>query len=248
MNERLKLILNELIKYYLRIKEPISSKSLKDLAHLNISASTIRGYFQNLEKEGMLKKEHISSGSYPSVKAMELFWNQMLPKNCEITIDRLNKKCKEFDIFAYIKISENQLLNEIYNVKDKFILLEFDNDEIVIKYQKEIFDLLNSFKMMYISDLEKIFIKYKIDSLLEKLKKFNKNIKINEKLLYNNFNNLNLNDLSYINNIKIDYQNQSIIKKIEFSKDNNNFEIYLIGDIYSDFLSLFKTMKGGKDE
>ena len=248
MNKRLELILYKLIKYYIKIKEPISSKSLKDLAHLNISASTIRGYFQNLEKEGMLKKEHISSGSYPSIKAMELFWNQMLPKKCEITIDKLNEECKEFDIFAYIKISENQLLNEIYNVKDKFILLEFDNDEIVIKYQKEIFDLLNSFKMMYISDLEKIFIKYKIDSLLEKLKKFNKNIKINEKLLYNNFNNLNLNDLSYINNIKIDYQNQSIIKKIEFSKDNSNFEIYLIGNIYSDFLSLFETMKGGKNE
>ncbi len=248
MNKRLELILYKLIKYYIKIKEPISSKSLKDLAHLNISASTIRGYFQNLEKEGMLKKEHISSGSYPSIKAMELFWNRMLPKKCEMTIDKLNKECKEFDIFAYIKISENQLLNEIYNVKDKFILLEFDNDEIVIKYQKEIFDLLNSFKMMYISDLEKIFIKYKIDSLLEKLKKFNKNIKINEKLLYNNFNNLNLNDLSYINNIKIDYQNQSIIKKIEFSKDNSNFEIYLIGNIYSDFLSLFETMKGGKNE
>ena len=248
MNERLELILYKLIKYYIKIKEPISSKSLKNLAHLNISASTIRGYFQNLEKEGMLKKEHISSGSYPSIKAMELFWNQMLPKKCEITIDKLNEECKEFDIFAYIRISENQLLNEIYNVKDKFILLEFDKDEIVIKYQKEIFDLLNSFKMMYISDLEKIFIKYKIDSLLEKLKKFNKNIKINEKLLYNNFNNLNLNDLSYINNIKIDYQNQLIIKKIEFSKDNNNFEIYLIGNIYSDFLSLFETMKGGEDE
>jgi len=248
MNERVELILYELIKHYIKMKEPISSKSLKDLAQLNISASTIRGYFQNLERAGMLEKEHISSGSYPSIKAMEFFWNQMLPKKCELTIDELNKECKEFDVFAYIKIFDNQLLNEIYNVKNKFILLEFENDEIVIKYQKEIFDLLNSFKMMYISDLEKIFFKYKIDVLLEKLKKFNQNIKINENLLYNKFNNLNLENLSYINNIKIDYKNKMIIKKIEFSKENKNFEIYLIGDIYSDFLTLFEIMKGGKYE
>ena len=248
MNERLKLILNELIKNYIKIKEPISSKSLKDLAHLDISASTIRGYFQNLEKKGMLKKEHISSGSYPSIKAMEFFWNQMLPQRYELSIDILNEKCKEFDIFAYIKIFENQLLYNIYNVQNKFIVLEFENDELVIKYQKEIFDLLNSFKMMYISDLQKIFFKYKIDILNEKLKKFNKDIKINEKLLYNSFNNLNLNNLSYINNIKIDYKNRLIIKKTEFSKDNKNFEIYLIGDIYSDFLSLFELIKEGKNE
>ena len=246
MNKRIEVILNELIKHYIKIKEPISSNSLKDLAHLDVSASTIRGYFQTLEKNGMLKKEHVSSGSYPSIKAMEFFWNQMLPKECEISIDELNTKCEEFDIFAYIKIFDNQLLQNIYNVENKFIVLEFENEEMVIKYQKEIFDLLNSFKMMSITDLQKIFFKYKILFLLEKLKKFNKLIKINEKLLYNNFNNLNLNNLSYINNIKIDYKNKSITKKIEFSKDNKNFEIYLIGDIYSDFLSLFETMKGGK--
>ena len=248
MNERLELILNELIKCYIKIREPISSKSLKDLARLDISASTIRGYFQSLEKKGMLKKEHISSGSYPSIKAMEFFWNQMLPNKCEFCIDTLDKKCKEFNIFAYVKIFENQLLYNIYNVQNKFIVLEFENDELVIKYQKEIFDLLNSFKMMSISDLQKIFLKYKINVLLEKLKKFDKSIKLNEKLLYNNFNNLNLNNLSYINNIKVDYQNRLIIKKIKFLKNNKDFEIYLIGDIYSDFLNLFETMKGGKSE
>jgi len=248
MNERLKLILNELIKHYLKIKEPISSKSLKKLAQLDISASTIRGYFQNLEKQGMLEKEHISSGSYPSIKAMEFFWRQTLPKKCEMSIDELNKKCEKFDIFAYIKIFENQLLYNIYNVNNKFIVLEFEDDELVIKYQKEIFDLLNSFKMMYLEDLQKIFLTYKIDILNEKLKNFNKDIKINEKLLYNNFNNIDLKKLSYIDNINFDYQNKTVIKKIEFLKENKTFEIYLIGDVYSDFLSLFEIKKGGNNE
>ena len=128
MDEKLELILNELIKNYIKIKEPISSKYLKDLAQLNISASTIRSYFQSLEKQGMLKKEHISSGSYPSIKAMDFFWKQMLPKKRNISIDKLNQKCEEFEVFVYIKIFDNQLLENIYNVENKFIVLEFEND------------------------------------------------------------------------------------------------------------------------
>ena len=248
MNKRLKIILDELIKVYIKTKEPVSSKTLKELAQLNISPSTIRGYFQNLEKEGMIKKEHISSGSYPTFKAMEFFWNRYLNEKNKIIIDELEKKCKKSNIFAYIKIFDNQLLREVYNVNNKFILLEFENDEIVIKYQKEVFDLLKSLKMMYINDLEKIFSTYKIDFLKENLKKFNKTIKFNKKLLYNNFDNLNLDKLSYINNIKVDYKNRLIIKKFELTKENKNLKIYLIGDIYSDFLSLFEIKKGGKSE
>ena len=248
MNKKLELILDELIKVYIKTKQPISSKALKNLAQLDISASTIRGYFQNLEKIGMLKKEHISSGSYPSIKAMDFFWKRYLSKKEIISIDNLNIKCEKADIFAYIKIFDNQLLREVYNVNNKFILLEFENKEIVIPYQKEIFDLLKSLKMISILDLKKLSEKYKIDILEKNLKNFHQNVKFNKKLLYNKLDNLNLSKLSYVNNIKIDYQNQLIIKKISFSKENKDFEIYLIGDIYSDFLSLFEIKKGGKSE
>ncbi len=249
MKKKIEFILDELIKCYIKRKEPISSSLLKELAHLDISPSTIRGYFQNLEKNGLIKKEHISSGSYPSIKAMEFFWKREIPDNLFIEdVESLKVKCREYDISAFVKIFENQLLNEVYNLNNKFIVLEFENDEMVIRYEPLIYDFLKSLKMMYVKDLNLLFKKYKLKMLLKKIKNFQKNITLNEKLLYNKFSYFDIKNLNQVNNMKIDYENKILIKRFLVNNTDKELEIFIIGDIYTDFISLFESMKGGEHE
>ena len=168
MKKKVEFILNELIKTYLKIQEPISSASLKELAHLNMSPSTIRGYFQNLEKMGMIQKEHFASGSYPSVKAMDFYWKKRLPEKIRFfSIDLLEKECKNYNVSALVRIFENQVLKEVYNVNNKFIVLEFREDETVIKYDEHIYNLLKSLKYLNSKDLIKILTHYKLHGLLK---------------------------------------------------------------------------------
>ncbi len=210
MNKKVELVLNELIKNYLKIHQPISSTYLKELAQLSMSPSTIRGYFQILEKMGMIEKEHFASGSYPSTKAMEYYWRENLPINIKnFSIEILKERCEEFNIVAFIKIFENQVLNEVYNVNNKFIVLEFENEEAVIKYDENIFNLLKSLKFLELKELIKIFKHYKINNLLKKIKNFQKNYIFNQNLLYNKFNNINLSFLNHIDDYYIKY-NQTI--------------------------------------
>jgi len=246
MNKKVELILNELIKQYLKIKEPISSTLLKELGNLEISPSTIRGYFQSLEKMGLIQKEHISSGSYPSIYAMKNFWIYNFPENIEIDLEKLKSLSEKFDITVIAKIFENQMLVNIYNLNNKFIVLEFENDEAVIKYSEEIYNFLKSLINLYVKDLEKLFERYKLNLLLKKIKNFQKELNFNEKLLYNKFDNINLDFLNQINNMK--FIDDILIKKFKIYEKQKEIEIYIIGDIYTDFLSLFDSMKGGENE
>jgi len=248
MKKKVELVLVELIKNYLNIKEPISSTALKELANLNMSPSTIRGYFQNLEKMGMIEKEHFASGSYPSVKAMEFFWKQNFPLNIKyFSFKELKEKCEEFEVGALVKIFENQMLNEVYNVNNKFIVLEFENDETVIKYDENIFNLLKSFKFLDSKELMKIFSHYNLFNLIKKIKNFQKSYLINQNLLYNKLNKFNLDFLKEIDDFYINYNKKLLIKKYFLFNEREEIEIYLIGNIYSNFLGLFESMKGGEN-
>jgi len=246
MNKKVELILNELIKQYLKRKEPISSTLLKELGNLEISPSTIRGYFQSLEKMGLIQKEHISSGSYPSIYAMKNFWMYNFPENIEIDLEKLKDLSEKFDIAVIAKIFENQMLMNIYNLNNKFIVLEFENDEAVIRYSDEIYNFLKSLINLYVKDLEKLFERYKLNLLLKKIKNFQKELNFNEKLLYNKFDKINLDFLNQIDNMK--FIDNILIKKFKIYNDKKEIEVYLIGDVYTDFLSLFDFMKGGEYE
>jgi len=246
MKEKVELVLIELIKNYLNIQEPISSAALKRLAQLEMSPSTIRVYFQNLEKMGMIEKEHFASGSYPSIKAMEFFWKRNFPQKIEISsFDELKEKCKKFKIGAFIKVFENQMLKEVYNVHNKFIVLEFENDETIIKYDTNIFNLLKSLKYLDSKELIKIFKHYKLLTLTKKIKNFQKSYMINQKLIYNK---LNLELLKEIDDFYINYNKKLVIKKYFMFDNKKEMEIYLVGDIYSNFLGVVESMKGGDYE
>ena len=72
------LILESLIKEYIKHPAPISSSYLQRKLELNLSSATIRYYFKQLTEHGYLIKQHVSSGRIPSDMALKIYWRQKL--------------------------------------------------------------------------------------------------------------------------------------------------------------------------
>jgi len=245
MNKKVELVLNALIDTYLKYNKPISSTTLKEEAELPYSASSIRNYLQNLEKTGLVIKEHFSSGSKPSKKAMLNYWQDVLPtKFKEIDIDTLKNKCYELDIFAFVKVFENQMLNNVYNFKNKFLILEFEKEEIVFKYSENLFLFLNSLKGLYLEDIKHIFKKYKLDNI-KKIDNLYDYFTFNQKILYNLCNDFEVERFKDFNlNTSIaPFEKKGVIYKFKA----NNLEAILVADVYSNFLELISSLQGGEN-
>jgi len=247
MKKKLEFILNELIKNYLVLKEPISSSTLKKLSNLKVSPSTIRGYFQALEEIGMVDKEHFASGSYPTKQAMELFWQNHFPREIDFSIEDLEKKADEFEIVVIVEMFENELLNKVYNFKDKYIILEFEQNEIILRYSKELFKFFKSLEKLDTYNMFSLLKHYNLGFLLEKFEIFKKEFTFNKKLLYNKFNEV---DINFFNKTDMDLviKKEFLMKKYSCLDKSSKIDMILIGDIYSDFLSFFEILKGGDNE
>lgn len=78
MKDRRMQILFTIINSYILGGEPVGSKSLADDYSFDVSAATIRNDMSDLEKKGLLKKAHTSSGRLPSDKGYRFFVDYLL--------------------------------------------------------------------------------------------------------------------------------------------------------------------------
>nr|WP_297790602.1 heat-inducible transcriptional repressor HrcA [uncultured Anaerococcus sp.] len=78
MKDRRTQILFSIIDSYIFKGEPVGSKSLADDYSFDVSPATIRNDMSSLEKKGLLKKAHTSSGRFPSDKGYRLFVDYIL--------------------------------------------------------------------------------------------------------------------------------------------------------------------------
>lgn len=74
-------ILFTIINSYILGGEPVGSKSLADDYSFDVSAATIRNDMSDLEKRGLLKKAHTSSGRLPSDKGYRFFVDYLIENN-----------------------------------------------------------------------------------------------------------------------------------------------------------------------
>ncbi|WP_296111996.1 heat-inducible transcriptional repressor HrcA [uncultured Anaerococcus sp.] len=81
MKDRRMQILFTIINSYILGGEPVGSKSLADDYSFDVSAATIRNDMSDLEKKGLLKKAHTSSGRLPSDKGYRFFVDYLLENN-----------------------------------------------------------------------------------------------------------------------------------------------------------------------
>ncbi|MDX1808097.1 MAG: HrcA family transcriptional regulator [Sulfurospirillaceae bacterium] len=153
------LILESIIKEYIKSKTPIGSSELKGRMTLDISPSTIRIYFKQLSEEGALIQLHVSSGRIPTQSALREYWLNKINPEVPIAIEDIEKmqnSIRDYGLYCIVKKNKNSTFSELMRVSDRFLILVFDEDEIVLKYHPKIEKFLNSFIGCSMQDLKKI--------------------------------------------------------------------------------------------
>jgi heat-inducible transcriptional repressor len=242
------IILENLIKTYLNEQNPISSGELKRKCELPFSPSTIRNYFQKLDGEGLIVKVHISSGSIPSKDALRDYWyRNLLFDGINVSSKQLEEIAKEFDVFISYKEKQNLILKNVFNVANKFIILDFDTDEVVLKYQIEILYLFKEFIGYNLDDIKKMIGLVKLNHILNKFS-INKIENFNREFLYKHYKDFSIDDLLSEKlfdkfNYGLSFNQDFLAYKIDAKVDTKDTEFIVIGNIYNNYLELFDSIK-----
>ncbi len=184
------IILNTIIEEYLKNSMPIGSNELKDKLDINISSSTIRVYFKKLSYEGILKQLHTSSGRIPTWIALKRYWKEHFVNIEDLRISsvkELKKWVKEFNIYCMLQYIDECKLSEIINIDDRFLLLVFENNSIVLEYNKKVEKFLFNLIGYDINRVKNISINvglYELRKRIEQLLDANIILREKESLLY----------------------------------------------------------------
>ncbi|MDD5884776.1 MAG: heat-inducible transcriptional repressor HrcA [Erysipelotrichaceae bacterium] len=76
-------ILKLIVEYYIKTAEPVGSKTLQSVYHLNVSSATIRNEMNALEQDGFLEKPHMSAGRVPSKKGYQYYTENLRSGNID---------------------------------------------------------------------------------------------------------------------------------------------------------------------
>lgn len=78
MDDRKLKILAAVVDEYVRTGEPVGSKAIANLAHINVSAATIRNDMAALEHLGYLEQPHTSAGRVPTFLGYRLYIDELM--------------------------------------------------------------------------------------------------------------------------------------------------------------------------
>jgi len=81
LTERKRRILRAVIENYVQTAEPVGSKSIMEIAELDVSSATIRNEMADLEALGLLEQPHTSAGRIPSPKGYRLYVNELMERH-----------------------------------------------------------------------------------------------------------------------------------------------------------------------
>jgi len=168
------LILESIIKEYLKSKSPIGSSDLQEKMMLDISPSTIRIYFKRLSQEGSLIQLHVSSGRIPTEMTLRNYWIKKIEPEKPIMIsdiDKIQNSIRNYSLYCVLKKKRNSVLSEIMRVGERFLILIFDDEEFVIQYHAKIETFLNNFIGCNMDELRKIASSVGLYELYSKLNK-----------------------------------------------------------------------------
>ncbi|AXX93520.1 heat-inducible transcription repressor [Malaciobacter molluscorum LMG 25693] len=143
MIDKKEFLLQSIIKAYIEHCEPIGSSQLKTMYDIAYSPATIRGYFKKLGDEGFLAQEHASSGRTPTTEALKQYWDNKLNfKLSFVDLKTIEYLAQRIGVTVFIKELKNDKLVNILNIQDKYMILEFDNFPITIKYSSALYRFL----------------------------------------------------------------------------------------------------------
>lgn len=234
-------ILNAIIKEYLKYKEPIGSSELQARMEIELSPSTIRIYLKELSEIGALVQLHVSSGRIPTYEALMRYWQKRLEpqEKLEITnLENLEESVLDFGLFCIAEKVEKNPLKALHVVNDKFLVLEFVHDEVVLKHTKQIERFLSNLVGCEIRELKSISAQvglYELHDKLDQIFSHSHLMRSGEKEVYE---------------IAREIENSSVVKMLldsEFSF-NLKYGIYFDGFVPSGCMGLKHAAKIGNDE
>lgn len=78
LTQRQNVILQAIVRQYTDTGQPVGSKVLATLLPVKVSSATIRNEMAELEEQGLISKEHSSSGRVPSTKGYRYYVDHLL--------------------------------------------------------------------------------------------------------------------------------------------------------------------------
>lgn len=166
------ILLEQVIKQYLKSKEPIGSESLKASCSVGVSSATIRNYFKVLVQEGWLAQPHISSGRIPTHAALKNYWLKHIdPKAPCIAqdIDSVRESSYAHGICCIVRLHTRNTLQDIINMHNDFLALRLDRGYAILSYNASLERFLHELKHLDIADIQKIAHQVRAKELLEAL-------------------------------------------------------------------------------
>jgi len=129
ITQRQEKLLDFLVKEYIAMSEPVSSKALKKVADLDVCGATIRNDLQTLTKEGYIEQPHTSAGRVPTKKAYQYFAEKLALERNRMFSDFIMRQVREVhqEIEREMKQMEELMQTlehddffEILNILDKW--------------------------------------------------------------------------------------------------------------------------------
>ncbi|KAA6224902.1 MULTISPECIES: HrcA family transcriptional regulator [unclassified Campylobacter] len=250
------LILESIIQTYLLDNVPIGSNELNST--LCIPASTIRVYLKQLSDEGILSKIHLSSGRIPTILTMQNYWENNLDTMFELdikNIDFLYDLSKKFEIYCLVYAGRDIIFKELFSLNNKFIILDFEESEIALKYQDEAFKFLKTLIGFDLFSLEALALRLKFFELVEKIDSLKQNLlmfRSNEERAYQIYKNddfVRLLDSGinryFTKNIEFEplFKEGFMGLKIDTKFLGKNANIILAGSVYTDYKKILNQLK-----
>jgi len=155
--DKKEFLLQYIIKAYIEHLEPIGSTQLKSMYDITYSPATIRGYFKKLGEEGYLAQEHISSGRTPTTEALKQYWESKLNFKLKgVNLRALEYFASEIGLSVFIKKEKSDVLKNIFNVENRYMILEFSSFAISVKYSDALYRFLNDMIGLDLKDITKV--------------------------------------------------------------------------------------------
>jgi len=157
MIDKKEYLLHSIIKAYLEHLEPIGSTQLKSMYDISYSPATIRGYFKKLGEEGFLAQEHVSSGRTPTTEALKQYWVSKL----NFKLDFVDEKAIEYfsndlGVAVFVQEQKSDTLDEVLNVENRYMILEFSTFAITVKYSDALYRFLNDMRALELGHIVNI--------------------------------------------------------------------------------------------
>lgn len=254
MNDKYLLILNSLIKEFIRVKDPVGSEQLKQVIDVDMSSATIRYYFKKMTDEGMIEQLHRSGGRIPATQTLYRYWSDFfdsLDQRLVIDVHAVEKFAKIFDLYVSIKPSSSNLLKEIQNINNAYLLVIFEQNEIAVRYNRLLEKFLSDFLGNEIEKIASVIEQVKIEPFLSRVENaISSNIKVFNKQKLLNYKNLSEFDSYYDGSIINKSSHMQLfdeclnVKLNVFDKNANAYEMLVFGELTNDYKNFIRSICG----